>query len=142
MQESTLQEQVLGAWIGLNSILKDSQMTDGMTYNEAIIMYYVWKTYCADGIGRTPVRQIVQQTNMLKSLVNRTINALCAQGYLTKEQSGRNLYVLPLPDRLEDFLAVHQRSLQTVRTVIDAIGPEDAAAFVRIYQKLQGSSLY
>ena len=48
-------------------------------------------------------------------------------------------------DRLEkmlgDFLAVHQQSLSMVRSIIDVIGPEDAAHFVRICSKLRAADL-
>lgn len=117
-------------------------MTQGLTYNEAVTMKLVYDRYRADGEGRTPVRYIIRQTRMLKSQVNRTLNALCAQGYLTKErdtEDARALFVRPDPDRLEDFLAVHRRSLSIVRAIIHVIGEDDAAEFVRICGKLSAA---
>ena len=109
MKSKDLEEQVLTAWIGLNGLLKDSQMTRGLTYNEATTMKLVYDRYRADGEGRTPVQYIIRQTRMLKSQVNRTLNSLCDQGYLVKErdaEDARNLFVRPDPDRLEDFLSL------------------------------------
>ena len=139
MEQEGLQERMLTAWIGLNGMLKDSRMTHGLTYNEAIVMKLVYDRYKADGVGRTAVRHIVRETRMLKSQVNRTVDSLCVQGFLRKERDAadaRNLFVLPCPERVEDFLAVHRRSLQMVQRVIDVIGQEDAQIFVRIYEKL------
>lgn len=137
-------ERMLGAWIDVNGILKDSRITRDLTYNEAIVMKLVYDQYRSDGTGRTAVGRIVRETNMLKSLVNRTINALCARGYLIKERGerdGRNVFVRPVEDRLEDFLAVHRRSLALVRQIVDLVGPEDAWSFVRMSQKLTEAGL-
>ena len=137
--DEDLRERLLNAWIGLNGYLKDSRVTQAMTYNEAVTMKLVLDQYRQDGVGRTPVQAILRKTRMLKSQVNRTVNALCRQGYLTKEKGGedaRALFVRPAPERLADFLAVHARSLQMAQTLIDVIGAEDAAQFVRICQRL------
>lgn len=136
--EEDLREELLNAWIGLNGYLKDSRMTRRLTYNESVTMKLVLDQYRRDGVGRTPVQTILRKTRMLKSQVNRTVNSLCRQGYLTREKGGedaRTLFVRPVPERLSDFLAVHEDSLQMAQTVIDVIGAEDAAQFIRICQR-------
>lgn len=143
VRNKDLEERVLTAWIGLNGLLKDSQMTQGLTYNEAVTMKLVYDRYRADGEGRTPVQYIIRQTRMLKSQVNRTLNTLCAQGYLVKErdaEDARILFVRPVPDRLVDFLTVHRRSLSIVQAIIHIIGEADAAEFVRICGKLSAAA--
>ncbi|MBD5094883.1 MAG: winged helix-turn-helix transcriptional regulator [Subdoligranulum sp.] len=136
--ESELRERMLTAWTDISGYLKNSRMTQGITYNEAVTMKLVYEQYQKDGVGLTPVQTILKRTHMLKSLGNRTINALCAQGYLVKEQNGpdaRMLYVRPVPERLPDFLAVHERSLQLAGAVIEILGEQDAESFVRICEK-------
>lgn len=144
MEELDLCERMLGAWIEVNGMLKDSRITRDLTYNEAIVMKLVYDQYRSDGTGRTAVGRIIRETNMLKSLVNRTINALCASGYLIKERGeadARNVFVRPVEARLTDFLAVHRRSLALVRQIIDVVGPEDAWSFVRMSEKLSRADL-
>lgn len=137
-------ERMLGAWIEVNGMLKDSRITQGLTYNEAVVMRLVYDQYRSDGVGRVAVGRIARETNMLKSLVNRTVGALCDQGYLLRERGerdGRNVFVRLAEDRLEDFLAVHRRSLALVRQIIDVVGPEDAESFVRMAEKLSQAGL-
>lgn len=138
--DQALDERLIGAWIDLNGKLKDSQMTQGMTYNEAVTMKTVYDRYRADGQGRTAVSELLRSTNMLKSLMNRTLNSLCQQGYLVKEREGRRQYVTPVPQRLDDFLQVHRRSLELARRIIAVIGEEDAQRFVDICQKLSAAT--
>lgn len=144
MEDLELEERLLSAWIGIHGILKASRITEGLTYNEAVIMKLVYDQYKKDGVGRTAVSRIVEETHMLKSLVNRTINSLCTKGYLCRERDpkdARRLAVCPSLDRLPDFLTVHRQSLKLAQTIIDLIGPEDAARFVRMYEKLSASNL-
>ena len=144
MDREVLEERLLEAWIGARGMLKDSRITKTMTYNEAVVMKLVYDQYRRDGVGRTAVSLIVKKTGMLKSLVNRTINALCAGGYLRKErgeEDARSLFVCPEKERLGDFLAVHQQSLALARSIVAVVGEEDAEAFVRMYEKLSAAGL-
>ncbi len=141
MKDSALEEAVLRGWVGLNGMLKDTQMTKTLTYNEAVVMLLTYERYREDGVGAIRVQELLKGTGLLKSLMNRTINALWKKGYLTRERRGRALYVKMRPERLEDFLAVHQQSLSMVRKIIDIVGAEDAAHFVRICSKLRAADL-
>lgn len=144
MTKNDLPERLLNGWVRLNGLLKDSAMTRGMTYNEAIIMRLALHQYRADGVGRVSVQRILAETNMMKSLVNRTVNALCAQGFLVKEKSGedrRSLFVRPVPEKLPDFLCVHRQSLKSANEIIGIIGEDDAEAFIRCCEKLSAAHL-
>lgn len=144
MEREELRERLLGAWIGLNGMLKSSRVTEEMTYNEAVVMKLVYDRYRADGVGRTAVSHIVRETKMLKSLVNRTVTALCAQGYLRRErgeEDARKLYVSPVEEKLPGFLAVHRRSLELAEQIVAVIGEEDALRFTVMYEKLAASGL-
>lgn len=144
METEDLRERLLEAWVGINGILKDSRMTKRLTYNEAIVMRLTFKQYQIDHIGQVSVQHILKQTNMLKSIVNRTINSLCTQGFLIKEQGisdRRNLFVRLVPEKLPEFLTVHQHSLEIVDKVIHMIGEEDAAVIVRCWNKLATADL-
>ncbi len=139
-----LQERLLTAWLSVSAMLKSSRMTKGLTYNEAVVMKLVFDRYKQDGVGKTAIQSVLKCTNMLKSQVNRTVNALCAQGYLRKErdvEDGRSLFVRLVPEHLPDFLAVHRRSLDIAQHVIDVIGEADAASFARICEKLAAAGM-
>lgn len=145
MAITDLRERLLDAWIKLNGRLKDSRMTRELTYNEAVVMRLAFNQYQTDGVGRVAVRRILKETGMLKSLVNRTVDALCAQGFLVKERDEddrRSLYVRPVPGKLSAFLSVHNHSLQIADQIIQIIGEADAAAFVRCCDKLSAADIH
>ena len=142
-QSQTL--QLLRSWVQLSGILKNSRFTKELPYNEAIVMLMLYEKYQQDGKGILSVKEITTSTRMLKSLVNRTINALENKGLLIRCQSQgdkRIGYVQCVEEQLGVFLQVHASSMEIARQISTIIGPEDTEAFIRIVQKLQNAGYY
>ncbi len=140
MKNNISAESVLNAWITLSGIIKNSRMTRGLMYNEAIVMNILYSRFCQDGEGVVAVKEIIQKTRMLKSLVNRTINSLEKKGFLKRCRiSGdrRMVYVKFAEEKTEEFLKVHSSSISHAQNIIDIIGKEDAKAFVRLVDKIE-----
>ncbi len=136
--DQTLEEQVISAWVRLTGVLKNTRITKGMVYNEAIVMLVAYNRYREDGVGMVSFKEIVSETRMLKSLVNRTIDALVERGLLMRceGKDKRTTFVSILPDNIEGYLQVHEQSLALATKMIGLIGEEDARAFVRISEKV------
>ena len=120
-------------------MLKNTRLTQGMIYNEAIIMLLVTRKYREDGEGLVSFKDIVRETKMLKSLVNRTIDSLVAKNLLVRcegELDRRTTFVRPVAENLAGYFEVHRHTLEMVDRIIDIIGEEDAAAFIRLTNKL------
>lgn len=139
MDESKeLEEELVTAWVRLTAVLKNTRMTQGMIYNEAIVMMIAYNQYRKDGVGLVSFKDLVTETKMLKSLVNRTIDSLVAKNYLVRQEGEdrRTTYVKPVPENLEEFLRVHESSKTLAHDIVDLIGREDAEAFVRLAAKI------
>ena len=136
--DRSLEEQVITAWVRLTGVLKNTRITKGMVYNEAIVMLVAYNRYREDGKGVVSFKEIVGETRMLKSLVNRTIDSLVAKGYLARceGKDKRTTFVRILPENIAGFLEVHEHSLTLARSMAELIGEEDAEAFVRIADKI------
>ncbi len=142
MHKYSPEEKLLEAWITLTGIIKNSRITTGLLYNEAVIMNILYKSYCIDGVGVVSVKDITQKTRMLKSLVNRTVNSLEKKGFLERcEMSGdkRVAYVKCAKDKINTFLKVHKSSLAHAERIIGIIGEEDTEVFIRIVEKIEKS---
>ena len=131
-----LEEQVITAWVKLTGVLKNTRITQGMIYNEAIVMNLVYHRYQEDGVGLVSFKEIVQQTQMLKSLVNRTIDSLVAKGCLEKSDGKDKRTTYVRAKNFDAFNEEHEKTLSLVRGIIDTIGREDAETFVRISEKI------
>lgn len=136
--EENLEERLIAAWVTLTGVLKNTRMTQGMVYNEAIVMLVAYNRYREDGKGLVSFKEIVSETRMLKSLVNRTIDALVEKKMLERceGRDKRTTFVRILPENIGEYLRVHERSLALARDLTKVIGRRDAEAFVRIAGKI------
>ncbi len=143
MQDTVvLENELISAWVRLSSIVKNNRMTKDLKYNEAIIMLSVYKRYVVDGVGLTSVKDIINETGMLKSLVNRTLGELKKKGlinFVAGEKDRRTKFVVCVTEKLDTFLAVHNNSRSAANNIIEIIGKDDAEAFVRIADKLSNA---
>ena len=139
MNDQQLQNELILAWVRLSGIIKNNRITTTLKYNEAIVMLTVYSRYLKDGVGLTSVQDIIKETGMLKSLVNRTLGELESQGLIVFEKGTvdrRTKFVKCVKEKLEVFLSVHSTSLGVSQNIIDIIGSEDAKAFINIVEKL------
>lgn len=83
-EETRLDEELLSAWVRLTAILKNGRITQGMQYNEAIVMLHAYKRFEQDGEGLVSFKELLAETKMLKSLLNRTVDSLVKKGFLEK----------------------------------------------------------
>lgn len=142
MKNKKRAEDLLLAWVTLSGMVKNTRITKGLMYNEAIVMLLLYRRYCEDGKGLVSVKEIIQKTRMLKSLVNRTVNSLEEKNLLERvENSGdkRVVYVKCVESGLDTFLQVHNTSLNVAQSIIDIIGEEDTDSFVRIVKKIENA---
>lgn len=140
--ELSSEDRLLIAWVKLSAMIKNHRITKGLQYNEATVMLLLYRRFLDDREGLISVKEIISETGMLKSLVNRTVNSLEEKGLLTRcqgEKDKRTVYVKCVEERLDTFLAVHESSLCVARGIVDIIGPEDTEHFIRIVNKIDAS---
>ncbi len=140
-EDLRLEEDVIAAWVRLTGILKNTRLTKGMNYNEATVMLLAFRRFEEDGEGLVSFKEIVAETNMLKSLVNRTIDSLVKKGFLIRSDGAdrRTTFVRPVKEKLPEYLEVHRHTLDMVGQLVEIIGEEDARAFVRIGEKISAA---
>ena len=132
-----LDEEIITAWVGLTSALKNSRITQGLNYNEAVVMNIAYHHYMNNG-ELTSFKSITQKTKMLKSLVNRTIDSLVQQDLLERfeGEDKRTTFVRPVQKNIDVFLRVHEQSLELARSLLQIIGEEDARRFINIAKRI------
>lgn len=137
--ENNLQNNLILSWVKLSGIIKNNRITTGLKYNEAIVMLILYSRYLKDGVGLVSVQDIIKETGMLKSLVNRTLGNLEQKGlieYSIGASDRRTRTVKCVKEKLDVFLSVHNSSLGVSQSIIDIIGEQDTATFINIVDKL------
>ena len=139
IMNDNLQNNLILSWVKLSGIIKNSRITSGLKYNEAIVMLSIYSRYLLDGEGFTSVQDIIKETGMLKSQANRTLSELEKQGLITFAQGikdRRTKFVKCVKEKLEVFLAVHNSSVKVAENIIGIIGKDDTETFIKIVKKL------
>lgn len=132
-------ELLLESWIKLTCLIKNSRMTKDLSYNEALIMFFLYKQHEKDPTQAVAVKDLLKNTGMIKSLLNRTLNTLEKKELLKRirnTEDKRALYVQCIPENLEQFLKVHRNSVSIAGKIIDLIGKKDSELFINIIHKL------
>ena len=140
--ENNLQNELISSWVKLSGMIKNNRITTGLKYNEAIVMLNLYDRYLADGEGLTSIKDIIKETGMLKSLVNRTLGSLEQKGlieYSVGTSDRRTKFVKCIKEKLDMFFEVHNSSSNIAQNIIEIIGEEDAERFVKIVEKLSKS---
>lgn len=140
--ENNLQNELISSWVKLSGMIKNNRITTGLKYNEAIVMLNLYDRYLADGEGLTSIKDIINETGMLKSLVNRTLGSLEQKGlieYSVGTNDRRTKFVKCIKEKLDMFLDVHNSSTNIAQNIIEIIGEEDAENFIKIVEKLAKS---
>ena len=137
-----LQNDLILSWVRLSGIIKNSRITTGLKYNEAIVMLTIYNRYLIDNEGMTSVQDIIKETGMLKSQVNRTLGELEQAGLITFAQGikdRRTKFVKCVKEKLPVFLTVHNSSVKVAERIVDIIGEQDAEIFINIVEKLSSA---
>lgn len=127
-------EKIISGWISVTYALKNNRLTKDLPYNEAAILYYLYKSYKSG--GGVYLQDILKRNKMNKSLANRTVNSLVKKGMIYTEKQGNRLILYFSPEKENEYLAVHTKILSLVENVIRILGDEDADAFIRICEKV------
>ncbi|MDE7212971.1 MAG: hypothetical protein K2N42_00150 [Anaeroplasmataceae bacterium] len=129
-----MKEELIQCWIELTATIKNNRVTKRVSYNEAIILNYAYHAYLNnEGLY---MQEIIKKTKMLKSLCNRTINLLMDKGFLRRELDGNQVIVYLNPDKVNDYLEIHQETFAYLKPVFEILEEKDQMDFIRIAQKI------
>lgn len=128
-----LEEKLITQWLAVSRILKNKRVVERIPYNEAMIMSALYSVY-PDYLD---FKEIVAQTKLLKSQVNRTMNALIEKQWVDrriKASDKRCQEIRLLPCGYKVIEVTHQDSLRLSKKMISIIGTENVEKLIDIFQ--------
>lgn len=131
-----LEEQLLEEWLNLSRLIKNHRIVEDIPYNEAMVLSVLHSIYP----NYLDVKVIVEKTKLLKSQVNRTMNALILKGQIQKRVKTNDKRCQEACLSKEGFLVIsktHQNSLAVSRKVISIIGEKNAEKIIEIFQMVE-----
>ncbi len=129
-----LEEKLIDVWIELTAKIKNNRITKSISYNEAVILNLVYNSYLKE--SGVYIQEILKKTKMLKSLCNRTLNQLLAKDFIYRRNIKNQGIIYFNPVKEQEYLRIHQETLNYIAPIIDILGENDTREFIRIISKL------
>lgn len=134
MRGSSLPEQMLDAYLGLCTCLWNRRITSSMSFNEALVCYFISK---AQDFGQPQVTAtwLCEQTQIAKSQMNRILNGLQEHGMLCRSRSGtdkRQIILSLNPEKKSLFEREHQSNVQLVQRLQAKFGIQRSEALTQL----------
>ena len=123
---------LLDAWLNLTSVLWNTRVVTSLTYNEAHVMGLLLR-HGEDGHPMTAT-DLITQTRLLKSQMNKILTTLEKQGYVTRmraELDRRLIHIRLTAAGKAAYLREHSSVEHLLRQLIERIGIERALAVSR-----------
>ena len=81
-----LNENLLSAWLQLSTSVVNSRVVSRLAYNESLICHVLYHHQISGNEHPLTATDLCNQTRIVKSLMNRILNQLEAQGLVTKSR--------------------------------------------------------
>ena len=125
-----LNERLLTAWLYMSTVVVNSRIVTELSYKEALVCNALYKHRQQQEERPLTATMLCQQTNMLKSQMNRTLTSLEEKGLVLRERSQqdkRHIFVRFNPQGAAAYEEQHRRILALLDGIIAQVGDEEAA---------------
>jgi DNA-binding MarR family transcriptional regulator len=136
-------ERVLSAWLRVTTTVSGERQLSEMRYNEALVCNLLMR----HGLDhpdkeRLTATDLCRQSNILKSQMNRTLQAMEDRGLIMRERNhtDHRQVLISLSDDCQVFDREHSRVLRLVSNLMDHMGWERADEVVDILNAISDAA--
>lgn len=128
-------EELLGAWLRLSTVIDNERIVSELPYNETLICNILYRAWLQDPEKELTATDLCHETRMLKSLMNRTLVSMEEKGLIVRERSQkdkRRVYIrLDMP-RAEVYQQQHGKILAQIDLLMERLGEEKADQLIEL----------
>lgn len=140
--EKELNEELLEAWLETSMIISNRRLTDVLSYNESLVCHILYERERSGKQGYLTATDLCNETKILKSLMNSTLNSLERKGLTERIRSmsdRRQVYVRLREDNLGIYLGEHRKIMEMIDEVIFEVGEDKIAEFIPVLRSITSS---
>ncbi len=134
-----ISERLLDAWLRISTTIVNARVVSELSYNETLVCHELCRTAELSPDRRLTATDLCTGTRMLKSQMNRTLNALERRGMIVRERSTddrRQVFITLRPEGLSPYEAQHEYILSILGHIIDEMGEEKIGEVTEIFNRL------
>lgn len=134
-----LNEQLLDAWLSLSTTIINDRVVSEMPYNESLICNILYRNQrrCPD--KKLTATDLCNETKMLKSQMNRTLNSMEKKGIISRERSTqdkRQIFVTFRLEQADAYRKQHGQILQMADAIIASLGAEKTQEVIALFETI------
>ena len=136
---NTMNEDFLTAWLRLSTSINNPRIVSELTYNESLICNILYNHLRSESDTPLTATDLCSATKMLKSQMNRTLNALENKNLITKERSSsdkRLVYITMNIDQANLYRKQHEQILKIIDAAIQKLGKDKALKTIEIFNSI------
>lgn len=136
-----INEELLAGWLKLSTSIVNSRVVSELSVTESLVCNILHNNYLNNPEKEITATELCNETRMLKSQMNRTLNELEEKGIIVRERSKidkRQVYVRMALDNAELYYKQHERIIEIVDKFIDKLGVEKAVQVVELLNEVAG----
>lgn len=133
--DTKINEELLYSWLRLTTTISNDRLVSELPFNESLICHVLLHH---GNIGMSPT-ELCQETKMVKSLMNRTLNSLEEKGMIKRsrrEENKRWVKILLDESKLDKYHCQHERIISLIDAVMNQYGKDKAAEVVNMMTKI------
>lgn len=133
-----LGEDLIRIWLRMSGVIKNNRLISTMTFNEIFVCNILYQQK-QEHTERLTASEIGQRTKLLKSQMNKIICSLESQGLIQRIRSTedkRKVYLELNEDKIDLYLAEHERVLSMLNQLITTIGEEKIQQVIRLMNEI------
>lgn len=128
-------EDVLNVWLKLSTAICNERMVSDMPYNEALLYNLLYRAQKETPERKLTATDLCNETHMLKSLMNRTLNHMEEKQLIKRvrsEEDRRQVYVVLNPEEVGVYEKQHAKILDFIDRLMEKIGWDHAEEIVNL----------
>lgn len=134
-----LNENLLAAWLTLSSVVNNERIVSTIPFNEAHVCNLLYRQRLDAPDVYLTATELCARTRMLKSQMNKVLGSLERRGMIERfpaPEDRRKAYIRLREENLDQFEAVHARSIALVDHAIEKLGLEDSETLVDLFLRV------
>lgn len=140
---NALNEQLLDAWLSLSTAIINDKLVSEMPYNESLICNILYRAQLRAPNRRLTATDLCNETKMLKSQMNRTLNSMEQKGIISRERSmqdKRQVFITFHLDRADAYRAQHEKILAMTDAVIARLGETKTGEVIELLKMISDTA--
>lgn len=133
---NNINEKLLESWLRLSTIINNERLVSDMPYNEALICNILYRNQKHNPENNLTATDLCNETRMLKSLMNRTLNSLEEKKMIKRIRSDkdkRQIFISLDMERMDVYNEQHAKILKLLDNVVKKLGKEKTSEVIDIF---------